>query len=183
MSILRPIMITAILVSKLTTPKILIVGGLNYDFSKLFVEKPTPPPSLFLRTPHFRKATRAKIAENATYFKTKLNTKWMDLCSTTAIKETSLISFECLNSIQRHENSFYVVCLEQNHTFVQIPLLAYVMHCQFGLYLPLELYEAWDSRVTKSSYETELRKMTSHFELLTRKILQKVFFRVTSSTS
>ena len=28
--------------------------------------------------------------------------------------------------------------------------------------------EVQNSRVTKSSYETELRKMTSHFELLTR---------------
>ena len=31
--------------------------------------------------------------------------------------------------------------------------------------------EVRNSRVTKSSYETELRKMTSHFELLTRKCL------------
>ena len=36
--------------------------------------------------------------------------------------------------------------------------------------------QVWNSRVTKSSYETELRKMTSRFELQTRKILQKVFF-------
>ena len=34
----------------------------------------------------------------------------------------------------------------------------------------------------KSSYETELRKMTSHFELLTQKCLQEFFFRVTNST-
>ena len=40
-----------------------------------------------------------------------------------------------------------------------------------------------NSRITKSSYKTELCKMTSHFELLTRKVLQKVFFRVTKSTS
>ena len=31
--------------------------------------------------------------------------------------------------------------------------------------------EARDCRFTKSSYETELRKMASHFELLTRKFL------------
>ena len=31
--------------------------------------------------------------------------------------------------------------------------------------------EVWNSRVTKWSYETELRNMTSHFELLTRKCL------------
>ena len=31
--------------------------------------------------------------------------------------------------------------------------------------------EVWNSRVTKSSYDTELRKMTSQFELLTRKNL------------
>ena len=31
--------------------------------------------------------------------------------------------------------------------------------------------EIRNSQVTKSSYETELRKMTSHFELLTRKLL------------
>ena len=33
------------------------------------------------------------------------------------------------------------------------------------------LCEVRNSRVTKSSYETELHKMTSHFELLTRKFL------------
>ena len=43
--------------------------------------------------------------------------------------------------------------------------------------------EARNSRVTKSSYETELRKMASHFQLITRKFLQKVLFRVTKSTS
>ena len=37
--------------------------------------------------------------------------------------------------------------------------------------------------VTKSSYETELHKMTSHFELLTQNFLRKVFFQVTNSTS
>ena len=31
--------------------------------------------------------------------------------------------------------------------------------------------EVPNSRVMKSSYETQLRKMTSHFELLTRKFL------------
>ena len=45
------------------------------------------------------------------------------------------------------------------------------------------LDEVRTSRVTKSSYETELRKMTSHFELLTRKFLQKLLFRVTNLTS
>ena len=39
-----------------------------------------------------------------------------------------------------------------------------------------------NSRVTKSSYETELRKMTSYFELLTWVFLQKYFFGVTNST-
>ena len=34
----------------------------------------------------------------------------------------------------------------------------------------LPLYEFRDSRVTKSSYETELHKLTSHFELLTRRL-------------
>ena len=33
------------------------------------------------------------------------------------------------------------------------------------------------------SYENELRKMTSHFELLTRNFLHKFIFRVTNSTS
>ena len=33
-----------------------------------------------------------------------------------------------------------------------------------------------------SSYEKDLRKITSHFELLTQKLWQKVFFRVTNST-
>ena len=44
------------------------------------------------------------------------------------------------------------------------------------------LHEVWNSRVTKSSVEAELRKMTSHSELLTRKCLQKFFFRVNNST-
>ena len=46
----------------------------------------------------------------------------------------------------------------------------------------LLITEVRNSQVTKLSYETELRKMTSHFELLTRKCLQKFFFRVTNST-
>ena len=43
--------------------------------------------------------------------------------------------------------------------------------------------EVRNSRVTKSSYEIELRKIRSHFELLTRILLKKFFFRVTYSTS
>ena len=43
--------------------------------------------------------------------------------------------------------------------------------------------EVRNSRVTKSSYETELLKVTSHFELLPQKFLKKSFFRVTNSTS
>ena len=43
--------------------------------------------------------------------------------------------------------------------------------------------EVRNSEVTKSNYETELHKMTSHFELLTEKFSQKVFFRVANSTS
>ena len=43
--------------------------------------------------------------------------------------------------------------------------------------------EVRNSWVTNSSYETELRKITSDFELLTRKFLQKFFFPVTNSTS
>ena len=44
----------------------------------------------------------------------------------------------------------------------------------------MEVRNSW---VTKSSYETELRKMTWDFQLLTQKCLQKLFFRVTNSTS
>ena len=47
---------------------------------------------------------------------------------------------------------------------------------------PYACAEVRNSRVTKSSSETELRKMTSHFELLTSKFLKKFFFRVTNST-
>ena len=43
------------------------------------------------------------------------------------------------------------------------------------------LHEVRNSQVAKSSYETKLRKMTSHFELLTRYFLQKDFFQVTHS--
>ena len=35
----------------------------------------------------------------------------------------------------------------------------------------VEYIEVRNSRVTKSNYETELSKTTSHFELLTRKLL------------
>ena len=42
--------------------------------------------------------------------------------------------------------------------------------------------EVRNSWVTKSSYETELRKMNSHFELITRKFSDKFFCRVTNST-
>ena len=41
-----------------------------------------------------------------------------------------------------------------------------------------EVRNSWD---TKSSHETELPKMTSHFELLTQKCFYKFFFRVTNS--
>ena len=43
--------------------------------------------------------------------------------------------------------------------------------------------EVRNSRVIKSSYEIDLCKMMSLFELLTRKFLQKALFRVTNSTS
>ena len=50
-----------------------------------------------------------------------------------------------------------------------------------------EVYIHTQQKLTRgsefSSYGTELRKMTSHFELLTRKLLKKFFFRVTNSTS
>ena len=36
--------------------------------------------------------------------------------------------------------------------------------------------EVRNFRVTKSNYEIELRKLMSHFELLTRKCLKKFFF-------
>ena len=44
-------------------------------------------------------------------------------------------------------------------------------------------FESRNSRVTKSIYETEVRKMTSNFELLTRTFLYKFFFWVTNLTS
>ena len=43
--------------------------------------------------------------------------------------------------------------------------------------------EVRKARFTKSSYKTELWKMTSHFESLTQKFLHRFFFRVTNSTS
>ena len=36
--------------------------------------------------------------------------------------------------------------------------------------------EVRNSRLTKSSYETKLHKMRSHFQLLTRNFLRKFFF-------
>ena len=38
--------------------------------------------------------------------------------------------------------------------------------------------EVRNSRVKKSVYKTELRKMTSHFELLTRKFFRKSSFEL-----
>ena len=51
-----------------------------------------------------------------------------------------------------------------------------------GFHLLPKIHEVRNSRVKKSSCETELRKMTSHFELLTRRFLWKFFFRITNST-
>ena len=45
------------------------------------------------------------------------------------------------------------------------------------------ILELRNSRITKLSYETQLRKTTSHFELLTRTSLHKFSFRITNSTS
>ena len=45
-------------------------------------------------------------------------------------------------------------------------------------HLETSIVEVWTSRVTKSSYETELRKMTSKFELLTRKIYRNSSFEL-----
>ena len=64
---------------------------------------------------------------------------------------------------------------------------AWYFHMYFLILLiftnsPISL-EVRNSRVTKSSSKIELRKMTSTFELLTRKFLQKFFSRVTNSTS
>ena len=47
----------------------------------------------------------------------------------------------------------------------------------------MTLQELRNSRVMKSSYETELCKMTSHFELLTRSRKIKLTLRVTNSKS
>ena len=44
------------------------------------------------------------------------------------------------------------------------------------------LCEVWNSSVTKSSYEVELCKMTTHFALVTRQLAYKFFFRVTNAT-
>ena len=49
---------------------------------------------------------------------------------------------------------------------VMIFVLDYII-----IYYPNILIEVWNYQVTKSSYETELRKMTSHLELLTRNFL------------
>ena len=55
-----------------------------------------------------------------------------------------------------------------------------------GLIVKISLFyvliEVENFRVTKLSYETELRKTTSYFGSLTRKCFQKFFFRVTNST-
>ena len=47
---------------------------------------------------------------------------------------------------------------------------------QYGINNKYYDWEVRNSQVTKSSYKTELRKMTAHFELLTRNFLQKFFF-------
>ena len=45
------------------------------------------------------------------------------------------------------------------------------------------IIEILNSGVTKLSYETELRKIMLHFQLLTENILLKFFFQVTNFTS
>ena len=123
-------------------------GGLNSIFPKfsthynfLVVKN---QPLLFIEEPSFKESNNNKFAENVIYFKTKLNTKWMDFNTTAALKETVLTSFEyywrasgqflcsaswmkpstCLdsfshlNTIEGHQNSFFVVRLEWNHPLV-----------------------------------------------------------------
>ena len=47
----------------------------------------------------------------------------------------------------------------------------------------LPVGEVWNSRVTKSSYEIDLNRMTSNFESLTQKCSYEFFFLVTDSSS
>ena len=58
-------------------------------------------------------------------------------------------------------------------------------HCVDMFYIKFRFCETFtviievrNSRVTKSSYETELRKMTSHFELLTQKFYRNSTFEL-----
>ena len=62
---------------------------------------------------------------------------------------------------------------------VKFPIFQFLLN---HLALNMKIFEVQNSQVTKSSYKINLRKMTSHFELLTQKFLLKFFFRVTNTT-
>ena len=85
--------------------------GLKSDFSKIFHPSQsitTPPNCNFLMKNQLRLPptpllfkNKNKIAENVIDFKAKLNTKWMELYSTIALKETLLISFEYYSKVSK----------------------------------------------------------------------------------
>ena len=90
--------------------------------------------------------------------------------TTEALTEENINSHSCISlSIDRH-SAFYhqtlrtslIFTFDKNHstlcTFYKIKLSCYFK-------------EVRNSQVAKLSYETELRKMMSHFELLTQKFL------------
>ena len=59
-------------------------------------------------------------------------------------------------------------------------MLIYVSYCKRLTFTIITITyrcnEARNSQVRKPSYETKLRKMTSHFELLTRKFLLHFYY-------
>ena len=86
-------------------------------------------------------------------------------------------SSECLKSVFINTTNIYSnKFLERYFVRILPSCHKYLWHKYFlqvknGSCFRLHLlypFEFRNSRVTKSSYETELRKMTSHFELLTR---------------
>ena len=61
-----------------------------------------PNNHFLLRTTHFRSQQEQNGRQCNIFKKYKLNQKWMDLCTTTALKETVLISFEYYSKVSKH---------------------------------------------------------------------------------
>ena len=108
--------------------------------------------------------------------------------SNETLHKITVWKIETTNSNNRVSSSKFIItcwCYRSNvllrkkvfSRFNFITFLSSLLHFR-ELYYNSTINEARNSPVTKSSYETEGRKMTSYFKLLTQNFLQKFFFLV-----